>query len=109
MTNPTAASSADQAHGEDPQLVPPSQPAADTPAGSTRDPDDPTAGAGTHAVTDRPQAGVPERAVPEAPAADGTSEAVEPVQGVHTPDVGPGGEQFDTGSTPLPGRTQGSR
>lgn len=109
MTDPSGARSANQPHGADPDVVPPSLPAADTPAGATDEPDDPTAGAGEHAATDRPQVGAPERAVPDAPPATGTSEAAEPVQGVHTPDVGPGGEQVDTATTPVPGRTQGSR
>lgn len=109
MTDPSGARSANQPHADDPDTVPPSQPDADTPAGSTDEPDDPTAGAGGHAATDRPQVGAPEGTLPDAPAAEGTSEAAEPVQGVHTPDVGPGGEQVDTAATPVPGRTEGSR
>ncbi len=56
------------------------------------------------------QAGVPrERAVTDVAAAPGTSEGLKPVEGIHTPDVGPGGEQFDTDQPGIPGRTTDSR
>ncbi len=50
-----------------------------------------------------------ERAVTDIAAAPGTSESMVPVQGVHTPDAGPGGAQFDTDQPGVPGRTTGSR
>jgi hypothetical protein len=46
---------------------------------------------------------------PEVPPALGTSETMTPVLGVHTPDVGEGGRDFDTAATPLPGRTDHGR
>ena len=51
------------------------------------------------------QVGAPQRTVPDVPPAQGTSEAMRPVQGVHTPDVGPGGDDVDTARRPMPGRT----
>ena len=109
MTDPTGSRSANQTHADDTDEVPPGQPDADGTSGSTDEPDDPTAGAGGVAETDRPQVGAPEGTLPEAPAMPGTTEAATPVQGTHTPDVGPGGEQLDTDSHPVPGRTDGSR
>lgn len=113
MTDPTGSRSANQPHADDPEQVPASQPDADGTSGSTDEPDDPTAGnsapAGDLGETDRPPVGAPEGTVPEAPAMPGTSESAEPVQGTHTPDVGPGGEQIDTDSHPMPGRTDGAR
>jgi hypothetical protein len=53
--------------------------------------------------------GVPAGTAPGVAPAPGTSEAMRPVDGIHTPDVGPGGEQFDTAATPIPGRTDHSR
>jgi hypothetical protein len=53
--------------------------------------------------------GVPADTAPEVPPMLGTSETMAPVDGVHTPAVGPGGEDFDTDATPLPGRTDHSR
>jgi len=52
---------------------------------------------------------VPPDTATEAVAAFGTSEAMAPVQGVHTPDVGPDAENFDTGAKPLPGRADHDR
>jgi len=46
--------------------------------------------------------GVPAGTAPEAPAALGTSESLAPVSGVHTPDAGPSGDDFDTDARPLP-------
>jgi hypothetical protein len=53
--------------------------------------------------------GVPADTAPEVPAALGTSESMAPVDGVHTPDVGPGGEQFDTAARPLTQRPASAR
>ncbi|SHM32933.1 hypothetical protein [Cryptosporangium aurantiacum] len=53
--------------------------------------------------------GVPHGTAPEVTTAPGTSETMLPVDGVHTPDVGPGGQEFDTDATPLPGRTDHAR
>ncbi len=57
---------------------------------------------------DRPQAGVPDGTVTDETPALGTSEVLSPVQGVHTPDVGPGGEQFDTEEPGAANRTGGT-
>ncbi len=45
---------------------------------------------------DRPQAGVPDGTATDKTPALGTSEELEPVQGVHTPGIGPGGADMDT-------------
>jgi hypothetical protein len=50
--------------------------------------------------------GVPEGTAPEVPSALWSSEAMQPVDGVHTPDVGPSGEDFDTDARPLPNRSR---
>ncbi|MFG1923678.1 hypothetical protein [Cryptosporangium sp. NPDC048952] len=55
------------------------------------------------------EGGVPDDTAPEVAPALGTSESMAPVEGVHTPDVGAGGREFDTAATPLPGRTDHSR
>lgn len=52
---------------------------------------------------------VPLGTAPEVLPALGTSETMKPVMGVHTPDVGEGGRDFDTAATPLPGRTDHGR
>ncbi|MFI5957232.1 hypothetical protein [Cryptosporangium sp. NPDC051539] len=81
--------------------LPPTMPEpARTGEGEQADPvDAPAGGAG----------GVPPGTAPEVAAALGTSESLEPVDGVHTPDVGPGGEQFDTASRPLTQRPEAAR
>ncbi|MGI8613751.1 MAG: hypothetical protein ACR2KL_07420 [Nocardioidaceae bacterium] len=66
-------------------------------------------GASAETRSEPDQAGVPGRTVTDVTAAPGTSEGMAPVQGVHTPDAGPGGAQFDTDQPPVPGRTTGSR
>jgi len=53
--------------------------------------------------------GVPAGTAPEVATALGTSESLPPVDGVHTPDVGPGGEQLDTASRPLTQRPEAAR
>ena len=53
--------------------------------------------------------GVPAGTAPEVTTAPGTSESMLPVDGVHTPDVGPGARDFDSDATPLPGRTDHAR
>ncbi|GAA0279377.1 hypothetical protein [Cryptosporangium japonicum] len=55
------------------------------------------------------EGGVPAGTAPEVEPALGTSESMAPVDGVHTPDVGPGGEQFDTDSPPLTQRPEAAR
>ncbi|WP_035857113.1 hypothetical protein [Cryptosporangium arvum] len=55
------------------------------------------------------EGGVPPGTAPEVEPALGTSESMAPVDGVHTPDVGAGGQEFDTSATPLPGRADHSR
>jgi len=45
----------------------------------------------------------------EAPAPLGTSEGMAPVQGVHVPDVGPGGDDLDTADPAVPGRPRIAR
>lgn len=57
---------------------------------------------------ERPQAGVPEDTVTDVTPAPGTSEELRPVQGVHTPDVGPGGEQVDTADPASRSRAAGT-
>lgn len=57
----------------------------------------------------RGEPGLPAGTAPDVAPALGTSESMRPVDGVHTPDIGPGGEQFDTEATPLPGRTDHAR
>jgi len=61
--------------------------------GSAQGPDDRTAAT---EEPHRPQAGVPEGTVTDETPAAGTSEVMMPVQGIHTPDVGSGGQQIDT-------------
>lgn len=79
-----------------------------TPGTATDQPD--TSAEGTHeGAREQAQAGVPERGVTDVTAAPGTSEALPPVEGVHVPDTGPGGADFDTDQSPLPGRTTDSR
>ncbi|TQS44314.1 hypothetical protein [Cryptosporangium phraense] len=53
--------------------------------------------------------GVPPGTAPEVEAALGTSESLKPVDGVHTPDIGPGGEDIDTAEWPLAGRPDAAR
>lgn len=53
--------------------------------------------------------GVPPGTAPEVPAAEGTSEDTAPTVGEHTPDVRPGGADFDTAAQPLPGRSDSAR
>lgn len=48
--------------------------------------------------------GIPPGTGPEVVAPLGTSEEASPADGVHTPDVGPGGEDLDTASPPLASR-----
>jgi len=47
---------------------------------------------------------VPGGTAPAVQASFGTSETMQPVQGVHTPEVGPGGEDIDTAAHVTPGR-----
>ncbi|GAA3391107.1 hypothetical protein [Cryptosporangium minutisporangium] len=53
--------------------------------------------------------GVPAGTAPEVTTAPGTSESMRPVEGVHTPDVGPGGRDIDTASRPLTQRPEAAR
>lgn len=53
--------------------------------------------------------GIPGDTGPNPPSMPGTSEAARPVQGVYRPDVGPGGEDIDTGDRSLAGRGRQSR
>jgi hypothetical protein len=53
--------------------------------------------------------GVPRGTAPEVTTAPGTSESMRPVDGVHTPDVGPGGRDIDTASPPLTQRSETAR
>jgi hypothetical protein len=53
--------------------------------------------------------GIPPGTGPEVPAAPGTAEAAEPDLGVHSPDAGPGGADFDTDEDPLASRPRSSR
>ena len=84
--------------------LPPTMPdEARTGDGEAADPEDyPVGGSGK-------AGGVPAGTAPDVPAALGTSESMAPVDGVHTPDVGPGGEQFDTASRPLTQRPEAAR
>jgi hypothetical protein len=66
-------------------------------------------GASAETRAGRDQADVNERGVTDPKAAPGTSESMLPVQGVHTPDVGPGGAQFDTDEPAAPRRAPNSR
>lgn len=90
--------------------VPPGPGHVDMPASGS---DQPDAAGGPAEVGDTTataaQAGVPERTVTDVTPAPGTSEAMAPVEGVHTPDAGPGGEQFDTAAPAVPNRTTDSR
>ncbi|MDQ6876054.1 MAG: hypothetical protein M3042_13465 [Actinomycetota bacterium] len=90
--------------------VPPGPAHTDMPASGTDQPD--AAGVPAQSpdssATD-PQAGVPERSVTDVTPAPGTSEEMAPIEGVHTPEVGPGGEQFDTAEPAVPNRTTDSR
>lgn len=121
-----ASRSANQPAAPDPALVPPSPAHADSPGAATGEPDHPAAGADHPAAgADRPAAGAgtpgspaggepeqvggPQRSLPDVPSAPGTSAAAAPVEGVHTPAVGPGGRDVDTADRPVPGRTAQSR
>lgn len=81
----------------------------DTPATSTDQPD--AAADDGLAVGPAPsqQAGVADDTTTSLTPATGTSESMAPVEGIHRPDVGPGGEQLDTAERPAPNRTTGSR
>lgn len=101
-----------------PAPVPPSPAANDTPSSSTEsetpanDPGDAEAGARTAPRDDdagQTEVGGETDTSFDLPPALGTSEGMEPVQGVHRPDVGPGADDFDTAERPVPGRTSQSR
>ena len=68
-------------------------------SGNVRDDDDGERAAG----------GIPPGTGPDVPAPYGTSEDRPAEQGIHRPDVGPGGEDLDTVSPPLPGRSDNAR
>ena len=90
--------------------VPPTPAHDDMPSAASGDPDTATdVTTPRQAAADRPQAGVPERAVTDVTPAPGTSEATPAAEAVHTPDVGPGGAQFDTDEPAVPNRNTGSR
>jgi hypothetical protein len=73
-------------------------------------PPPPTGYAGKHrADGTRKAGGIPAGTGPEAPASLGTSEDSAVAEGVHDPDVGPGGEDLDTATPPLAGRPNTSR
>ncbi|MFN2497222.1 MAG: hypothetical protein ABR608_15180, partial [Pseudonocardiaceae bacterium] len=57
---------------------------------------------------DRPQAGAPEETVTDPTPALGTSEAMQPVQGEHTSDIGPGGGDIDTDAKASRSRAAGT-
>jgi hypothetical protein len=98
--------SVNQPHPADPEDVPPSPAHGDSPAATTDDADRQTQIGTPLPGRVEEQVGAPERAVPDVPPAHGTSEELPAVAGVHTPDVGPGGEQFDTAEHPSPGRNR---
>jgi len=114
-----ASRSANQPHAPDPALVPPSPAHAGSPGAATGEPDHPAAGPdhpaagpgkpGSPAGGEPEQVGAPQRSLPDVPSAPGTSAAAAPVEGVHTPAVGPGGRDVDTADRPVPGRTAQSR
>ena len=58
---------------------------------------------------ERKAGGIPPGTGPEVPAPEGTSEDEPADQGIHAPDVGPGGADFDTSSPPLAGRPDSAR
>jgi hypothetical protein len=86
-----------------PDAVPPTMPAEARTARSALAPED------YPAPGDEAAEGVPPGTAPEVQPALGTSETMAPATGVHTPDVGEGGAEFDTAATPLPGRTDYAR
>lgn len=91
--------------------TPPSEADEEMPAADSDQPDAPVGtrdGTAADRDPDRPQAGVPESTVTDPTPTLGTSEEMEPVQGVHTPDVGPGGDQIDTEDHAHRGRAAGT-
>jgi hypothetical protein len=58
---------------------------------------------GMHAGRPR-DGGAPDGVDPGGQPADYTSESFAPEEGIHTPDVGPGGDDVDTSRTAAPGR-----
>lgn len=64
------------------------------------------------APTDRDPAGgvdMPSDTGPNPPPMPGTSETLEPVQGIYQPDVGPGGRDIDLADRSLAGRGRNTR
>jgi hypothetical protein len=58
---------------------------------------------------ERAAGGIPPGTGPDVAAPYGTSEDKPADEGIHTPDVGPGGDDLDTASPPLAGRSEGAR
>ncbi len=66
--------------------------------------------AGKHrADGDRKAGGIPPGTGPEVPSLLGSSEETPVAEGVHDPDVGPGGGDLDTARWPLAGRPESAR
>jgi hypothetical protein len=66
--------------------------------------------AGKHrAGGERAAGGIPPGTGPDVPAPEGTSEDKPADEDIHTPDVGPGGDDFDTASPPLTSRPDTAR
>lgn len=93
-------------------LPPPDAPPPTMPAEVRKghEPPPPPGHAGRHrADGERKAGGIPPGTGPEVAAPLGTSEDEAPADGVHAPDVGPGGEDLDTATPPLASRPLSSR
>jgi len=91
--------------------IPPSPADDETPAADSNTLDATGASGGVPPAgtdPDRAQAGAPDNTVTDLTPALGTSETMEPIQGVHTPDVGSSGEQIDTDERAHRGRAAGT-
>ncbi|MGB9376977.1 MAG: hypothetical protein WCB04_05615 [Mycobacteriales bacterium] len=89
--------------------IPPRGVDDELPSSGRNQPDSVAEGAAPGMHSDRPQAGVPDTTVTDTTPAPGTSEAMPPVQGTHTPDVGPGGDDLDTDDPASRGGAAGTR
>jgi hypothetical protein len=96
----------------DPRKLPPDAPPPTMPesARTGGPPPPPPSHTGKHlSDVERAAGGIQPGSGPEVPAPEGTSEDKPADEGIHTPDVGPGGDDFDTASPPLAGRPGSAR
>jgi hypothetical protein len=89
-----------------PDLPPPTMPRS---ARTGTEPPPPPERASVTRDGDSPAGGVPHGTAPEVQAAEGTAEAAAAAEGIHTPDVGPGGSDIDTDERPLTARPRTTR